>query len=560
MADLLIKGGVVIDGTGSPGLASDIRVRDGRTVEIGPNLSRGSERVIDAAGAVVTPGFIDSHTHFDATIYWDPMCDPMPQHGITTIVAGNCSLGLAPIRPGDRALQMDCFSYIEDIPLDILNSAIPWSWETFGDYAKALSERRLGLNLLTFVGHTQIRAFVMGEASWERAATADEIKEMAAVLDRALAAGALGMSFTLFDRDRKGRWVPSVLADDAELDAMCAVLAKHGASFQFVPTGDSAEKIIEQLERLGRHLGKHGVIGLYNIVVHVGGDPTRSVKLLACLEKLQREGVKLYGMVSPRSFDLSVAFHETICFIEAPAWNELVQAKPGDKAAMLKDPAWRARARTDADNSPSVMFPFKQPELLRINTAKDPKGQEWIGRTLGELVKARGGHVSDVLADWAQENDCDATFVYPIANTDYDAVAALLKNPVTFVSGSDAGAHLQMFCAAGDCTLLLTRYVRERKDLTLEAAVHSMTGRQAALLGLPDRGVLAPGKVADIAIFALDELDYGAEFTVNDLPGGLPRRSRKPGGYRYTIVNGAVVQEGGKATGELSGCWLPVVR
>jgi N-acyl-D-aspartate/D-glutamate deacylase len=175
---------------------------------------------------------------------------------------------------------------------------------------------------------------------------------------------------------------------------------------------------------------------------------------------------------------------------------------------------------------------------------------------LRDLVAARGGHVSDVLADWLRDNDFRTTFTYPIANTDQKEVAALLKSPVTFVSGSDAGAHLQMFCTAGDATLLLTRYVRERADMTIEAAVHALTGRQAELLRIRDRGVLAPGKAADFAIFALGELHYGPEFMVNDLPGGRSRFSREPGGYRYTIVNGVVVQERGKATGELPARWL----
>lgn len=556
MSDLLIKGGCVIDGSGAPGKSVDIRVRDGRIVAMSAGLQPQGERVIDAAGANVTPGFIDSHTHFDATIYWDPMCDPMPQHGVTTVLMGNCSLGFAPIRPADRASAVEVYSYVEDIPMDVLNAVIPWNWETFGEYTQALSQRPLGVNLLTFVSHAQIRSYVMGRAAWERAATREEIAATVAELDRALRVGAVGMSFSLFDKDRQGRVVPSAHADDAEMEAICATLAAHRGVFQFVPRSDTVDTLIEQLERVGRWLGRHDVVGFYNIVVHVTSEPQRSQRVIECLEAMHARGVRLYGMASPRPFELSIGFQQSITMISVPAWNELVQAPLEQKRRMVADPAWRARARHDADAHPSVMFPFDRPELLRVGTVGKPQWNEWLGRSLRDLAEARGGHVSDVLADWLSDNDFANTFVFAIANTDEREVAALLNNPVTFVSGSDAGAHLQMFSAAGDSTLLLTRYVRERGALSLESAVHALTGRQAALLGIHDRGVLAPGNAGDFTIFSLDELHYGPQILRHDLPGDGPRLSRDPGGYRYTIVNGVVVQENGAATGALPARWL----
>ncbi len=556
MGDLLIVGGEVIDGTGSAGRIADVRVRGGRLVEIAPGLAPQGEAVIDAAGAVVAPGFIDSHTHFDATIYWDPLLDPMPQHGVTSVVAGNCSLGLAPVRPSDRRAQVDVYSFIEDMPLDVLDDAIPWTWQSFDEYAAALSARALGVNVALFVGHSQIRAWVMGEAAWERAATPGEIAAMCSELDKALAAGALGLSYSLYDKDRAGRPVPSCLADDAEMDALCVVLGRRGASFQFVP-GDTTDVIIGQIEWLARFLGPHGVTGFYNILVHLDSDPERSRRLVACLERLQADGVRIYGMASPRPFELQIAFSGSICFIAVPAWNELVQAPLADKRRLAADPEWRARARHDAATCTSVLFPFDRGELLPIASVGPGGPSEWIGRTLADLVAARGGEPSDALADWLIEHDFAPSFTFAIANTDEAVVARLLTSPIAFVSGSDAGAHLQMFCAAGDATLLLTRYVRERRDIALEAAVHALTGRQAELLGLGDRGLLAPGKAADITIFALDELYYGPQKPVADMPGGRSRLTRDPGGYRYTIVNGVVVQEAGKATGALPAGWLP---
>jgi N-acyl-D-amino-acid deacylase len=234
----------------------------------------------------------------------------------------------------------------------------------------------------------------------------------------------------------------------------------------------------------------------------------------------------------------------------------LVQAEPVERRRLASDQAWRARAREDADSNPSILFPFSKPQELRIGGVGSTHLKSWSGRTLRDLVESRGGHVSDVLADWLVENDFNTNFVYAIANTEPKDVVALLKSPVTFVSGSDAGAHLQMFSAAGDGTLLLTRYVRERGDMSLEEAIYALTGHQAQILGLRDRGVLAPGMAADITIFALEELNYGPEFLVNDVPGGRSRLTRRPGGYRYTIANGVVVQKQGAATGALPARWL----
>lgn len=557
MGDLLITGGLLVDGTGVPGIVSDLRVRGGRITELGQGLVPGEgERVIDADGAIVAPGFIDSHTHFDATIYWDPLCDPMPQHGVTAVVFGNCALSLAPIRARDRASQLDVFSFIEDLPLDLLNEAIPWEWESFDDYVRSLGATKLGVNVCGFVGHSQIRSFVMGDDAWSRAADASEIGRMAQLLDENLESGALGLSYSLFDKDKSGRPVPSCLAGDDELEALFAVLAKHRAIFQFVLPGDTTEAIFERLGWLAGFLERHGVAALYNVVVHVNADPQRSTRVLAYLEELHSRGIRLYGMATPRAFELQVGFDQSIAFIHAPAWNELVQASIDQKRRLVDDPDWRARAQAAIDHGTSVTFPFYRPEMLRIGSVGDARLSGWVGRPLIELVEERGGHLADVVADWLKENDFATTFIFPIANTDVDAVASIIKSPATIVSGSDAGAHLQLFCAAGDTTLLLTRHVAQRGDLTLEAAVHQLTGKQAEVLGIPDRGILAPGKAGDIVIFRLDELRYGEQFLAHDVPGDRPRLTREPGGYRFTIINGVVVQEGGKATGALPAGWL----
>ena len=559
MTALLIKDGLVVDGTGAAAVRADVRVRNGRIEEIAPGLLPRGERVIDASGAIVAPGFIDSHTHFDATIYWDPRLDPTAQHGTTTVVAGNCSLGLAPMHPADRVGQIDTFSYIEDLPADLLNSVIPWDWEDFGEYVGSFERRPLGVNMVTFAGHSQIRSYVMGDAAWERAATSEEITQIVAELDEALKTGTNGLSFSLFDKDRSGRLVPSRHADDAELDAICAKLSEYGAVLQFV-SGNSTDEVIGHLRWLSTFLARHRVTALFNGLGHVDSEPDRSYRLVACLEELRAQGAVIWAMVSPRPFEVRADLHQSLCFINLPAWNELAQADIEAKRALAHDADWRAQARADADSFYSPMFPFSLPAQLRIVAAGKPELADWVGRSFAELVAARGGHVSDVLADWAIENDFDIAFVNPIANSNPADVARLLKSPISLVSGSDAGAHLQMFSGAGDGTLLLTRFVRERGDLELEEAIHALTGHQAEVLGLDDRGTLKLGKAADIIVFAIDELHYDHEMLVNDLPGGRSRFTRGPGGFRYTIVNGVVAQDHGRSTMDLPGQWVGVMR
>jgi N-acyl-D-aspartate/D-glutamate deacylase len=359
------------------------------------------------------------------------------------------------------------------------------------------------------------------------------------------------MSFSLFDKDRKGRRVPSQYADDAEMEALFTQLAAHRGVFQLVPSTETMDTILKGLEWTGGFLARHDVTGLYNLVMDRTHDPGYGSTQLAWLADLHAKGARMYGMVTPRPFENSVGFDQTISFMAIPAWNQVIQTDRNGKRALLADPAWRARARTDFDHSRSVMFPVWRLDLIRIVSVSKPELHAWIGQSLQALAVARGGHPSDVLADWVLENDIDTALVCVVGNVDPERIAPLIKSPLTFISASDAGAHLQMFSGAGDTTLLLTRYVRERKDLTLEAAIHKLTSQQAQLLGIRDRGRLALGLAADLVVFALEELQYGPEILVRDLPGSNPRFSRAPGGYRYTVVNGEIVQASGKATGTL---------
>jgi N-acyl-D-amino-acid deacylase len=556
--DLLVRGGSLVDGTGGPARLADVRVRGGMVVEVGPSLPADAETVIDATGAVVAPGFIDTHTHYDPSLWWDPLVDPAPQHGVTTVVIGNCSLSLAPVREADRVGASDVFGFIEDIPTDAFATGIPWSWESYDQWRDALAGLGTAVHVAALIGHSNLRHFVMGADAWTRPATSSERAEIAAVLAASLAAGALGMSTSFVDQDRHGRPVPSRAADDAEMMALIDVLAAAPGGprlLEFLPFITDIERQLIDIDRVGRWCGDRGVACTWNQLAANGRDPKRAERLVAQAHQLHADGCRVYAQVSPRPFDITISFDQSPAFVSLRSWNFLIQQTPDDKRRLLADDGWRASGRADWDRVGDgfTIFPVSRLDKVKL-TSVGPGEEALLGASLADLVAARGGHPSDVLADWVLDHDLAPGIVAEaVANNDPVAVAALLRDPTTVVGASDAGAHLQMMCGAGDTTLLLTRHVRDRADLTLEEAVHQLTGRPAEAFGLRGRGVLAPGHSGDLVVFALDELDYGRDRNVFDLPGGAPRLTRPPGGFRLTAVSGTVVQTGGVATGARPG-------
>lgn len=548
---VLVKGGTVIDGTGSPGEALDVRVSDGVITEIGVGLAPDGETVIDAVGAVVTPGFIDTHTHLDPSMFWDPACDPMPQHGVTTALIGNCSLSLAPVRPGDLDEVMDVFSYIEDIPIADFRDAVPWDWSTWSEYRAAINGRGAALNMASLIGHSMLRMFVMGAEAWERAATGAEIDAMSDELRRALAEGCFGLSTSFFDVDRRGRPVPSRLADHAELSALVSTLGRAGHGvLEFIPnlTGPDPLGEIQQMADL---LGPAGVTSVWNGLAHSDIDPQRTENFVQFTQTVRDAGCDMWPVLSPRTVDFNVNWDQTMVFMNLPkGWNQVPQLQGDARRALLADPEWRSTARDEWDHTERSLFPIRRIDRVLFTSVARPELDGWVGRSLADLVAERGGHPSDALADWLLANNgAPGIVAQGVANGDVEGVAALMADPRIVISSSDAGAHVQMMCAAGDTTLLLTRHVRDRHDLTLEAAVHGLTGRQAAVFGVARHGRLAPGYAGDLTVFALDELEWGKEVFVRDLPSGAPRLRRPGGGYRATVVNGVITQLGGELTG-----------
>jgi N-acyl-D-amino-acid deacylase len=553
MSRLLLRGGTVLDGTGGVGRGADVLVVDGRIAAVGSKLDDTGARVLDAGGAYVAPGFIDMHTHLDPSLFWDPACDPMPQHGVTTVLIGNCSLGLVPVRPDAIDDVSKLFCYIEDMPRETFELGIPWTWERYPEYRDAMNQSGLGVHAAPLLGHSVMRMYVMGDDAWDRAATDTERAAIVALLDEAVAAGAFGFSTSYFDSDAQSRPVPSRLADHAERAALVEVLGRYGRGFvEFIPRIGSADDPQEMLE-FAELCGEHDVVSTINVLVANSRDSEYSQKMMDLTRKLRAGGSAFWPQMSPRTIDFRINWETSMVFMMMAEWHRIPNAvDDSERTRLLRDPAWRARAREEWDRGEPGLFPSAHPERVRIIEVSRPDQEAWLGRTLADLTAARGGHPSDVFADWVLENDLrPGILVVGVANSDVDEVAKLLVDPDTVVASSDAGAHVQMMCAAGDTTLFLTRHVRDRGDLGVEQAVHELTGKQADVFGFQDRGRVQPGLAADLTVFALDELHWDDDVFVNDLPGGARRLRRPAGGYRYTVANGEVTQEDGTLTGAL---------
>lgn len=563
--DILIRGGTVVDGTNAPGFRADVRLRGGSIVEVGPDLrSEAGERSFDATGCYVTPGLIESHTHFDGTMWWQPDLDPLPGCGVTTVVMGNCGFALAPLHEDAavRAEVVKIFSFFEDIPEVPFLENLPWNWRTWSEYKESVtSQVKVPANYAAFVGHIALRLAVMGMEAWERAATQHEIAQIAMLLEDALEAGALGMSTNLMDHDGTDRPVPSLHADDAEFTALFEVIARHpGASVQVVV--DSIMRMTAQasMERIAR------ISEGMPIRLQWAGVPTLQWQkdfglqqpLAEMHERFVREGRDFWTGFTHVPITTTASIDRSLLFAQSGdyAWHEVVQAE-GDEAklAVLRDPDWRIRARHSWDVESNVIAPFRKPRGILLDNSQNEVGP--VGITLGEYADTLGVHCSDALAQWFAANGLESTVTMPAWDKDDEMVVRLVKDPFTVGNITDAGAHGQLFCGAGDNLMLYTHYVRDAGLLTIEEAVHCQTGKLADHFGFTDRGQIAVGKRADVAVFNLDEIERRDKRKVSDVPdgrGGLTWRwTRDAAPMRLTITNGFPTFEDGKSTGARPG-------
>ncbi|HIE86434.1 MAG TPA: amidohydrolase [Gammaproteobacteria bacterium] len=549
--DIVIRNGSLVDGTGSESVTGDIAILDGKIAQVGVVAGTGREE-IDASNLAVAPGFIDIHTHFDPQLCWDSHATPSIEHGITTVVTGNCSLSLAPIR--DRAAAdkiVSMFGVIEDIKQRTFDEAVPFTWNSFPEYLDHIRPK-LGINVGALIGHSAIRLFVMGAASQERAATPEEIEAMCALVEESMAAGALGISSSYVDMDENGKPVPSQYADIHEKVALAKAMAKSGRGiWQIVPFFPDLNRELDNIRELGDISLAAGIPCSLQPVLSSPTSP-HAEEIIAALEEQKARGAKVYGQVMPRCFDLNMRLSETsMLLFSLPQWKAIMDLPASERLAKFSDPAAREPLVSEMKNAAGMSgaLPF-----LTVGDVHSKANEAYKGKYLAEIAESEGKEIGDVILDIAIADKLETEFqLKNVINADKAAVAELINHPLCHFGASDAGAHITQFCGTGDTTHLLEHYVRETGHMTLERAVHRMTGEVAADWGLSDRGTLAVGKAADIVIFDPDTVTVGDEQFVDDFPGEARRYVRRASGYHSVFVNGELAYDTDGYTDNLAG-------
>jgi N-acyl-D-aspartate/D-glutamate deacylase len=552
--DLLVKGGLVIDGTGAPARRADVAIAGGRIVEVG-NVKDGAKRTIDAAGLAVAPGFIDPHTHYDAQICWDGALTPSSWHGVTSAVMGNCGVGIAPCRPEAREIAMRDLVNVEAIPFEVLEQGITWDWESFPQYMAAAARRKPALNLAFLAPLTPFRHYVMGEASMERAATTEETARVKALLGEAMDAGAFGFSSTLLNQHMgfAGRPLACRNASREELKAYCnALKERQKGAIEIAMTKQIGVMDDPELELLDFMLGESDRPITFIAMFDRDDIPEAVRTSLRKAAPMIARGAR--PQTSPLPLTREVNMRNPFSFAGFPSWKRVFEDKSkAAQAAVYADPAFRARFREDLKRPAG----FGNWERITVHEVKSPDLKALEGKTVAEIARAQGKDPVDVFLDLTLADDLENEFTMASFNTRADRMAEILQNPAMLLGLGDGGAHLDMLCDAGYPTYVLGTWVREKKVLSLEEAVRRMTSDPADFFGIHERGRLAPGLAADLAIF--DPATVGSAGRPErryDLPGGAKRMVMRSQGVGFTIVNGVVTWEDGKLTGAAAGAVL----
>ncbi len=554
--DLLVQNGLVVDGSGMPAFRGDVGVKDGKIVEIG-KLSGPAARTVNADGRAIAPGFIDNHAHYDGQVTWDPLCTFSPQHGATTVIFGNCSLALAPVRPGAKAASRtaEFLSYVEAIPMEVL-STIDVDWETIPQYMDKL-DKRLGVNTGTLIGHTPVRYYVMGDECQKRVATADEIKAMQDVVREGMTAGALGLSLSRQKGhfDPQGVPIPALWASDEEIFALGDVLRELSTGTIQVGGGVDQELKDGMMARLAEATGRTVV---YNSLSQTVRNPDKWKQHIARVDETAAQGIRAYPMCSPNRVTQDFTMKNCQVFRGLPVWHPILISSDEDKLRAYADPAVRDKLHAEAveRSTPSgnaMGFSKTWWDYMWVNEPALEKNKDFQFKSIGEIAQMTGKRVIDAFLDLVVEEKLETRFLQAENNIDDEAMTRILTYPNAIIGLGDGGAHVQFHGGYGYTTRLLGEWVRQRKVLTLEQAVRKLTFESASVFGLHDRGLLRPGMAADIVVFDPATVNAGKETVVRDFPAGGWRIREEAIGVHYTIVNGTVLLEDGVHTGALPG-------
>ena len=549
--DLVIRGGTIVDGTGRAGFVGDIAVDDDRIVEVG-DVSESGDLTIEAGGAIVTPGFVDIHTHLDAQLAWDPDATSSCWHGVTSVVLGNCGVTFAPVRPGQEAWLAALMESVEDIPAASILEGLEWSWETYGDYLRALDRMPKGLNVGGMIGHCALRHYAMGERGLDEApATDDDIALMTELVDEAMGAGALGFSTsrTLLHRIPDGRFVPGTWADERELLAIADVLGRHDKGVYEVaprferpgPNNEGTRSEIHWMAEVNRRTQRPVTFGL----AQSNAGPELFRTILRLVDEEAAAGGELRPQTTARGIGLLFGLQHRTFFDRAPEWGALERLSLDERLAVLGNPERRTELLRAAEaNTPPLEW---QGVYVLTRDAVDYSGDPTT--SLAAHAERAGESIPEAFIRISIESGGRALFNYPFLNQRMSAVEEMLDHPRMAIGLGDSGAHVGLIMDASLPTWFLLHWVRDRQKYTIEDAIRRMTSDTAALFGIADRGALRPGAFADINVIDLDGLALDLPEFVHDFPTGAGRYVQRSRGYARTIVNGEVFVEDGTPTG-----------
>jgi N-acyl-D-aspartate/D-glutamate deacylase len=566
MYDLIVRGGMIVDGSGGAPREGDVAVKDGRIVAVGRVEGEAREE-IDAHGLAVTPGFVDIHTHYDGQVTWDAHLTPSCWHGVTTAVFGNCGVGFAPVRPNERDYLISLMEAVEDIPGAALAEGIEWEWETFPEFMDAVGKRELGMDVAAQVPHGAVRTYVMGErGANNEAATPEDIEQMAEIVRGGMEAGALGFSTsrTIMHKAASGDPMPGTFAAEDELFGLGRVLGELGKGiFELAPVGAAGEDVIgaraemDWMRRLSAEIGRPVSFAM----LQVDAEPTLWRDLLEESQKAVAEGAQVYPQTAGRPFGMLVG-HQTEYhpFRDRPTYEGLMELPFEERIARLGEPEVRAAIlseKVDYDDPMSayVMASFHKLFPLGEKPNYEPAQED----SVAGIAEREGRSPEDVLYDCMLGQEGRELLLFPLLNYsdgNCDPIYEMIQHPRAVLGLGDGGAHCGIICDASIQTFMLSHWVRDRDrgpKLPVELVVQRMTSDTANLYGLRDRGLIAPGYKADLNVIDLDTVGLKLPEMVFDLPAGGRRLIQRADGYRYTLVNGQVTMRDGVPTGELPG-------
>ena len=557
MHDVIITGGTVVDGTGAPAIQADVAVSGGTITHIG-TVDGPAARSVDATGKLVTPGFVDIHTHLDAQISWDPLGTSSCYHGVTSVVIGNCGVTFAPCRPEDRRGLAEMMESVEDIPADAIMSGLSWDWETYGEYLRELDGRPKGLNVGGMIGHSALRRYVMGDRALDTEPTAEDLAAMVELVDEAMTAGALGLSSsrTILHTGADGQPIPGTFAGLDELLALAGVLGEHGrgvfetAAMLGSQNGATPESTVTEvgvLAEISRATGRPVSFGLTQTIAGEGLHR----QVLDLVAEANRTGARVHPQTTVRSVGVLFGLAHHTPYGGCPAWQELNGLDLGERLALIRSDR-RAELIAQADGreggiDPALLFPL---DTVPADYSLDPS------TSLAARAAAAGTTPAALWLDLLDETDGACLLVWPFLNQTPAEVEHLLGDPNVVLGLADAGAHVGQIMDASQPTWFLAHWVRDRKLYSLEEGVARLTSIPADLFAMPDRGVLAVGRPADLNVIDLEALSLPLPTFAHDFPGGAGRWVQGASGYDLTMVNGVITVEQGEHTGALPGVTL----